>query len=73
VVALLFFLSMVSIDRGGETTVRLETLLRWHRAGFRRYWRWKSCNPKGRPPIDANLRTLIRRMSIENMLWAALR
>src|SRR5438552_9216888 len=34
------------------TTVRPETLVRWHRAGFRRYWRWKSQNLGGRPPID---------------------
>src|SRR5215467_13560051 len=53
------------------TTVRPETLVRWHRAGFRRYWRWKSQNLGGRPPIDAGLRTLIRRMSTENMLWGA--
>jgi len=51
------------------TTIRPETLVRWHRAGFRRYWRWKSRNLGGRPPIDADLRALIRRMSIENMLW----
>src|SRR5260370_13978877 len=53
------------------TTVRPETLVRWHRAGFRRYWRWKSQNLGGRPPIDAGLRALIRQMSIENVLWGA--
>src|SRR5438034_5466594 len=53
------------------TTIRPETLVRWHRAGFRRYWRWKSRNLGGRPPIDAGLRALIRRMSIENVLWGA--
>src|SRR5438477_758788 len=53
------------------TIIRPETLVRWHRAGFRRYWRWKSQNLGGRPPIDAGLRALIRRMSIENMLWGA--
>src|SRR5262245_41870839 len=53
------------------TTIRPEPLVRWHRAGFRRYWRWKSQNLGGRPPIDAGLRALIRRMSIENMLWGA--
>src|SRR5262249_4353247 len=53
------------------TTIRPETLVRWHSAGFRRYWRWKSRNLGGRPPIEANLRALIRRMSIENMLWGA--
>jgi transposase InsO family protein len=53
------------------TTIRPATLVRWHRAGFRRYWRLKSRNLGGRPPIDAGLRALIRRMSIENMLWGA--
>jgi len=42
------------------------TLVRWHRAGFRRYWRWKSLSPGGRPQIDADLRALIRRMSVDN-------
>jgi transposase InsO family protein len=51
--------------------VRPETLLRWHRAGFRRYWRWKSRRRGGRPPIEAELRALIRQMSTENWLWGA--
>ena len=51
--------------------VQPETLVRWHRAGFRRYWRWKSRNLGGRPPIEAELRTLIRRISAENVLWGA--
>jgi hypothetical protein len=38
------------------TVIRPETLVRWHRAGFRRYWRWKSRNLGGRPPISAELR-----------------
>jgi hypothetical protein len=41
------------------TIVRPETLVRWHRAGFCRYWRWKSRSLRGRPPIDADLRVLI--------------
>src|SRR5713101_1479659 len=53
------------------TIVRPETLIRWHRAGFRRYWRWKSRSLGGRPKIDAELRALIRRMSAENSLWGA--
>src|SRR5438874_1560786 len=53
------------------TVVQPETLVRWHRAGFRRYWRWKSRNLGGRPPVSAELRALIRRMSIENTLWGA--
>jgi hypothetical protein len=47
------------------------TLVRWHRAGFRCYWRWKSLGRGGRPQIETELRALIRRMSIENPLWAA--
>jgi transposase InsO family protein len=53
------------------TVIQPETLLRWHRAGFRRYWRWKSRSRGGRPLIEADLRALIRRMSIENPLWGA--
>src|ERR1700680_5252070 len=53
------------------TIVRPETLLRWHRAGFRCYWRWKSRPRGGRPQIDTELRVLIRRMSVENLLWGA--
>jgi len=53
------------------TTIRPEALVRWHRAGFRRYWRGKSQNLGGRPPIDTGLRALIRQMSIENVLWGA--
>jgi hypothetical protein len=51
------------------TIIRPETLIRWHRAGFRRYWRWKSRQRGGRPPVETELRALIRRMSIENPLW----
>jgi transposase InsO family protein len=51
--------------------IRPETLVRWHRAGFRRYWQWKSRSLGGRPPIEAKLRMLIRSMSIENPLWGA--
>jgi transposase InsO family protein len=51
--------------------IRPETLVRWHRAGFRRCWRWKSCRREGRPPIEAELRALIRQMSRENLLWGA--
>src|SRR6266403_2520845 len=53
------------------TIIRPETLMRWQRAGFRRYWRWKSRNLGGRPKIAADLRALIRRMSVENWLWGA--
>src|SRR6266513_106828 len=53
------------------TIIRPETLVLWHRAGFRRYWRWKFRSLGGRPKIDADLRALIRRMSAENSLWGA--
>jgi len=53
--------------------VQPETVLRWHRAGFRIYWRWKSRKRAGRPRIDRGLRDLIRRMSAENPLWGASR
>src|SRR6476661_148535 len=53
------------------TIVQPETLVRWHRAGFRFYWRWKSRPQGGRPQIDTELRVLIRRMSVENPLWGA--
>src|SRR5260370_3105658 len=53
------------------TVIQPETLVRWHRAGFRCYWRWKSRPLGGRPQIETELRVLIRRMSVENPLWGA--
>jgi transposase InsO family protein len=53
------------------TIIRPETLIRWHRSGVRRYWRWKSRSLGGRPQIEAGLRALIRQMSMENPLWGA--
>jgi putative transposase len=47
--------------------VQPETFLRWHRQGFRLFWRWKST--PGRPPIPADLQALIRRMARENPSW----
>jgi len=51
--------------------VKPETILRWHRAGFKAFWRWKSRHRAGRPKIDRELRDLIRQMSKENPLWGA--
>ena len=52
--------------------VQPNTVLRWHRDGFRLYWRWKSRAAKvGRPRIDAEIRKLIRRMCRENPSWGA--
>jgi hypothetical protein len=48
------------------TIVKPETLVSWHRAGFRSYWHWKSSSRGGRPQIEAGLRALIRQMSLEN-------
>src|ERR1700716_1732356 len=53
------------------TIIRPETLVRWHRAGFRCYWGSKSRRRGGRPPVEAELRALIRQMSTENLLWGA--
>ncbi len=53
--------------------VQPETILRWQRAGFKMFWRWKSRKRAGRPRIDRGLRDLIRRMSRENPLWGASR
>jgi putative transposase len=50
--------------------VKPETVIKWHRQGFRLYWRWKSKTGRpGRPRIDAEIRELIRRISQENPLW----
>jgi hypothetical protein len=51
--------------------VRPETVIRWHRAGFRAYWRWKSRPRGGRPKTPLEVRQLIRKMSLANPLWGA--
>src|SRR5258708_17473639 len=48
-----------------------QTVIRWHRAGFRAYWRWKSRGHGGRPKTAADIRQLILDMSIANPLWGA--
>ena len=53
--------------RDALVVVQPKTLIRWHRAGFRLLWHWKS--KPGRPPIPAELRRLIREMSRDNSLW----
>ena len=58
---------------GVARVVQPDTILRWHRAGFKVFWRWKSRNRAGRPRIDRGLRELIQRMSTENPLWGASR
>ena len=56
---------------GLSRVVQPDTILRWHRAGFRAYWRWKSPARPGRPRVSRELRELIQRMSKENPLWGA--
>ncbi len=56
--------------RHALTIVRPETVLRWHRQGFRLYWRWKSRH-RGRPRTSSEIRNLVRRMAHENPLWGA--
>jgi transposase InsO family protein len=51
--------------------VKPETVIGWHRAGFRLYWRWKSRSPGGRPKLPADIRKLIRDISLANPLWGA--
>src|SRR6202045_4949851 len=51
--------------------VKPETVIKWHRAGFRSYWRWKSRRRGGRPTVPPEIRKLIREMSIANPLWGA--
>jgi putative transposase len=56
--------------RSSLLIVQPATVLAWHRQGFQLYWRWRSrAAPIGRPSIDAQLRSLIRRMALENPTW----
>ncbi|WP_275189640.1 integrase core domain-containing protein [Bradyrhizobium sp. CSA112] len=56
---------------GALAIVKPETVIKWHRAGFRSYWRWKSRRRGGRPTVAPEIRKLIREMSIANPLWGA--
>src|SRR5271167_1661940 len=56
---------------GALAIVKPETVIKWHRAGFRSYWRWKSRRCGGRPTVPPEVRKLIRDMSIANPLWGA--
>src|SRR6202163_2872492 len=51
--------------------VRPETVVRWHRAGFRSFWRWRFRRRGGRPSVPLEIRRLIRDMSLANPLWGA--
>ena len=69
------WLSMFWSDwRSALIIVQPKTVIKWHRQGFRLYWRWKSrCKKPGRKPVDKETRELIRRMSEENVLWGSQR
>src|SRR5664279_4486544 len=70
----LFFAGLYGLAPGvlsALAIVRPETVIRWHRAGFRRYWRWKSRPQGGRPKTELEVRQLIREMSVANPLWGA--
>jgi len=70
--ALWAFLSRILPDwRRHLSIVQPDTVVRWHRAGWRLYWRWKSNPGRGRPKVSAEVRSLIRRMSLGNQLWGA--
>lgn len=56
---------------GALTIIKPETVIRWHRAGFRQYWRWRSRPQGGRPKTELEVRQLIREMSVANPFWGA--
>jgi hypothetical protein len=58
---------------GALAIVRPDTVIRWHRSGFRSYWCWRSKRRCRRPLVSAEIRQLIREMSIANPLWGAAR
>ena len=57
--------------RSARLVVQPDTVVRWHRQGFKLYWRWKSRRKPGRPKVDRTIRDLIRRMCRENATWGA--
>jgi transposase InsO family protein len=57
--------------RSALVIVKPETVIAWHRKGFRLYWRWKSCHPRGRPSVSREVIDLIRKMSLANPRWGA--
>ncbi len=56
---------------GAMAVVRPETVVRWHRDGFRAFWRWSSRSRGRRPGIPREIRDLVREMSRANRLWGA--
>jgi transposase InsO family protein len=68
----LIFVSLYRLGvRDALAIVKPDTIVRWHRAGFRLYWCWKSRRRGGRPMVPLEIRKLIREMSVANPLWGA--
>ena len=70
----LIFVILFRIAPGMTDVLKIvepETVVRWHRAGFRLFWRWKSRSRRGRPKVPLEIRQLIREMSLANPLWGA--
>ena len=68
----LFWISLMRLWpdwRSALSLVQPATVVRWHRRGFRAYWRWKSRTTGGRPRIDPEVRELIRDMWNSNPTW----
>ena len=66
------WLSRLSNDwRSTLLIVKPETVIAWHRKGFRLYWNWKSRHLEGRPSVSNEVRNLIRKMSLANPRWGA--
>ena len=57
--------------RSALVIVKPETVIAWHRKGFRLYWKWKSRHPEGRPSVSLEVIELIHRMSLANPRWGA--
>ena len=58
--------------RSALCIVKPDTVIAWHRKGFRLFWTWKvRRGQRGRPPVSKEIRKLIRKMSRENPLWGA--
>ena len=70
----MFWILMTKMLKDWKETVHFvkpDTVVRWHRNGFRFYWRKKSKGKPGRPPISMAIIHLIRRMSMDNVTWGA--
>jgi hypothetical protein len=70
----LVFARLYHLDPGVLNALKIvkpETVIRWHRAGFRAYWRRRSGPPGGRPQTPLEIRRLIRDVSVANPFWGA--